>query len=170
MIDTADLRLWEIVEEAATKVTDDTGRFRKSDLEAELRDRLAAEDLDVHVRSAAVDKLAGSLARGFGERRSPKPRKRSSMFHPQGILKLGSGVWVWMEHATPTDLLEWGRLSTKNLARVAIAEADRQDYVAERLDMFRIHTGFAHLGDLERAVYGYTAGDGPFEELEAGRG
>ncbi|GAA2092120.1 hypothetical protein GCM10009759_17490 [Kitasatospora saccharophila] len=156
---TADLRLWQIVEDAAAHVTDEAGRFRRSDLEAELRERLADEDLDVHVRSAAVGKLAGSLVRGFGERRSPKPRRRASMFHPQGILKLGGGVWVWMEHATPTDLLEWGRLSTRNLAKVAVAEADRQDYVAERLDAFRLHSGLTHLGELERAVYGYTGPD-----------
>ncbi|MFD7730466.1 hypothetical protein ACFV6F_08785 [Kitasatospora phosalacinea] len=156
---TADLRLWQIVDDAAAHVTDEAGRFRRSDLEAELRERLADEDLDLHVRSAAVGKLAGSLVRGFGERRSPKPRRRASMFHPQGILKLGSGVWVWMEHATPTDLLEWGRLSTRNLAKVAVAEADRQDYVAERLDAFRLHSSLTHLGELERAVYGYTSPD-----------
>ncbi|WP_238863396.1 hypothetical protein [Kitasatospora sp. A2-31] len=77
------------------------------------------------------------------------------MFHPEGVLKLGSGVWVWMDLATPTDLLEWGRLSTRNLARVARAEADRQDYVAERLDAFRQHGGLL-LGQLERIVFGYV--------------
>ncbi|MFJ4676863.1 hypothetical protein [Kitasatospora sp. NPDC088783] len=164
MSETADLRLWQIVEDAAAHVTDEAGRFRRSDLEEELCDRLASEDLDVHVRSAAVGKLAGSLVRGFGERRSPKPR-RASMFHPQGILKLGGGVWVWMERATPTDLLEWGRLSTRNLAKVAVAEADRQEYVAERLNGFRLHSGLTHLGELERAVYGYTGPD-PAEDAD----
>jgi hypothetical protein len=77
------------------------------------------------------------------------------MFHPQGILKLGNGIWVWMDRATPTDLLEWGRLSTRNLARVATAEADRQDYVSERLDAFRRHIGLAYLGEMERTVFGY---------------
>ncbi|MEV7122865.1 hypothetical protein [Kitasatospora griseola] len=167
MSDTADLRLWQIVEDAAAHVTDQTGRFRRSDLEAELRERLAGEDLDVHVRSAAVGKLAGSLVRGFGDRRSPKPRRQIGMFHPQGILKLGGGVWVWMERATPTDLLEWGRLSTKNLAKVAVAEADRQEYVAERLNGFRLHTSLTHLGELERAVYGYTGPD-PAEDADSG--
>lgn len=48
-----------------------------------------------------------------------------------------------------------GRLSTRNLARVARAEADRQDYVAERLDAFRQH-GDLLLGQLERIVFGYV--------------
>ncbi|GAB7185633.1 hypothetical protein ATKI12_5464 [Kitasatospora sp. Ki12] len=152
---TAEVRLWEIVEEAAQAVTDDTGRFRKGDLESEVRQRLSDADLETHVQAAALDKLAHGLVRGWGERRSPNPRRRSGMFHPHGILKLGSGIWVWMELATPTDLLEWGRLSTRNLARVARAEADRQDYVAERLDAFRIHDGLL-LGQLERIVFGYV--------------
>ncbi|MGW2546811.1 hypothetical protein ACWC5I_39575 [Kitasatospora sp. NPDC001574] len=168
MIDIADLRLLEIVEEAAATVTDDIGRLRKVAFEDEVYDQLMAEDLDARVRSAAVRKTAKALVRGFGDSRSPKPRKNAGMFHPRLVLKLGGGVWVWMDRATPTDLLEWGRLSTRNLARVAIAEADRQDYVAERLDMFRIHTGFAHLGELERAVYGYIDSDAPFEDGDFG--
>ncbi|MCY0928221.1 hypothetical protein OTB20_18870 [Streptomyces sp. H27-H1] len=155
----SDSRLWQIVEEAAASVTDETGRFRKSDLEDELRNRLAHEDLEVHVRAAAADKLVQGLVRGFGERRSPKPRRQSGMFHPEGILKLGNGIWVWMDRATRTDLLEWGRLSTRNLARVATAEIDRQRYVADRLDAFRQHTGFDLLGELERTVFGYIASE-----------
>ncbi|MFJ1707575.1 hypothetical protein [Kitasatospora sp. NPDC088346] len=152
---TAELRLWEIVDEAAHAVTDQSGRFRKGDLEAEVRQRLAATDLEAHVQAAALDKLVHGLVRGWGERRSPNPRRKSGMFHPEGVLKLGSGIWVWMDLATPTDLLEWGRLSTRNLARVARAEADRQDYVAERLDAFRQH-GDLLLGQLERIVFGYV--------------
>jgi hypothetical protein len=78
------------------------------------------------------------------------------MFHPQRILPLGSGMWVWMDLATPTDLIEWGRLSTRNLARVETAEADRQSYVDERVDAFRGHTGLVLLGELERIVFGYA--------------
>ncbi|MFF2041838.1 hypothetical protein ACFVVX_15525 [Kitasatospora sp. NPDC058170] len=151
----AELPLWEIVDEAAHAVTDESGRFRKGDLETEVRQRLAATDLEAHVQAAALDKLVHGLVRGWGERRSPNPRRKSGMFHPEGVLKLGSGVWVWMNLATPTDLLEWGRLSTRNLARVARAEADRQDYVAERLDAFRQH-GDLLLGQLERIVFGYV--------------
>ncbi|MFC9327927.1 hypothetical protein [Kitasatospora sp. NPDC057015] len=151
----ADIRLHEIVEEAARAVTDDTGRFHKGAFEAEVRRRLSAEDLDLHVQAAAMDKLAHGLVRGWGERRSPNPRRKAGMFHPKGILKLGSGMWVWMDSATPTDLLEWGRLSSRNLARVAQAETVRQDYVAERLDAFRLHAGLL-LGELERIVFGYV--------------
>ncbi|MGW3185714.1 hypothetical protein ACWDD9_41240 [Kitasatospora sp. NPDC001119] len=152
---TAELRLWEIVEESARALTDETGRFRKSDLEAEVHKRVTDAGIEIHVWSAAVDKMVRGLVRGFGERRSPNPRRKSGMFHPQGILKLGDGIWVWMELATPTDLLEWGRLSTRNLSRVAHAEANRQDYVAERLDAFRLHDGLL-LGQLERIVFGYV--------------
>ncbi|MER6398551.1 hypothetical protein ABT263_21230 [Kitasatospora sp. NPDC001603] len=152
---TAELRLWEIVTEAAHAVTDESGRIHKGALEGEVRQRLAATDLEAHVQAAALDKLVHGLVRGWGERRSPNPRRKSGMFHPEGVLKLGSGVWVWMDLATPTDLLEWGRLSTRNLARVARAEADRQDYVAERLDAFRQH-GDLLLGQLERIVFGYV--------------
>ncbi|MER5765649.1 hypothetical protein [Streptomyces sp. NPDC002082] len=170
----SDARLWQIVEEAAAAVTDETGRFRKGDLEDELRTRFAHEDLEVHVRAAAADKLVQGLVRGFGERRSPKPRRQSGMFHPEGILKLGNGIWVWMDRATRNDLLEWGRLSTRNLARVATAELDRQRYVAERLDAFREHSGFDFLGELEKTVFGYIASeaedpfgdDGPLPDPE----
>ncbi|MEU9074578.1 hypothetical protein AB0D22_07830 [Kitasatospora sp. NPDC048538] len=162
----AEVRLWEIVEEAARTVTDETGRFRKGDLESEVRKRLSGADLEAHVQAAALDKLAHGLVRGFGERRSPNPRRRSGMFHPRGILKLGSGIWVWMELATPTDLLEWGRLSTRNLARVARAEADRQDYVAERLDAFRLHNGLL-LGQLEQIVFGYIHDPQSSPDLDA---
>ncbi|MCX4758800.1 hypothetical protein [Kitasatospora purpeofusca] len=151
----AEFRLWEVVDDAARAVTDESGRFRKGELEAAVRQRLAASDLEAHVQAAALDKLVHGLVRGWGERRSPNPRRKSGMFHPEGVLKLGSGVWVWMDLATPTDLLEWGRLSTRNLARVARAEADRQDYVAERLDAFRQH-GDLLLGQLERIVFGYV--------------
>ncbi|MFF2746443.1 hypothetical protein ACFVVA_12955 [Kitasatospora sp. NPDC058048] len=161
----AELRLWEIVEDAARAVTDETGRFRKGDLEVEVHKRISDAGLEAPVRSAALDKLVHGLVRGWGERRSPNPRRKSGMFHPQGILKLGSGIWVWMELATPTDLLEWGRLSTRNLARVARAEADRQDYVAERLDAFRIHSGLL-LGQLERIVFGYVHDPGANPDLD----
>jgi hypothetical protein len=163
----AEARLWQIVEDAATSVTDDTGRFRKKDLEDALRSRLTDEELQAHVRAAATGKLVQGLVRGFGERRSPKPRRRTSMFHPRGILKLGNGIWVWMDRATPTDLLEWGRLSTRNLARVATAEADRQDYVAERLDAFRRHIALAYLGELERTVFGYIHDPNESADFEA---
>lgn len=152
---TADARLWEMIEGAALAVTDEsTGRFEKKEFVAELRDRLGDEDVMEHIRAVTLDKLAESLARGFGERRSPKPGRRAGMFHPQGILKLGDGKWIWMEYATDRDLIEWGRLSTRNLARVAIAEGGRQRYVAERLEAFEDHRGWK-LGRIEREVFGF---------------
>jgi hypothetical protein len=90
-----------------------------------------------------------------GQNQPVMPRRASSLFHPRRILKLGNG-WVWMDRATVTDLLEWGRQSTKNVTRVKTADADRQSYVAERVDAFRSHHGLVLLGELERIVFGYV--------------
>lgn len=106
------------------------------------------------------------LVRGFGERRSPKLRQTSSMFHPRRILKLGNGIWVWMDRATVTDLLEWGRQSTKNVTRVKTADADRQSYVNERVDAFRDHAGLTLLGELERIVFGYADNPGTPPDID----
>ncbi|MBD0743582.1 hypothetical protein [Streptomyces sp. CBMA152] len=158
---TADARLWEIVEQAAQAVTDGvTGRLEKKELVAELRERLADNSLMDHVRAVTLDRLAESLARGFGERRSPKPGRPSGMFHPRSILKLGDGKWIWMAEATDRDLIEWGRQSTKNLARVAVAEGARQAYVAERLEAFQTHPGWL-LGRIEREVFNHVEIEDP---------
>lgn len=166
MTSATESRLWHIVEEAAASVTDETGRFRKGEFTGALHASLTHDNLDPAVRDLVTVKSIQSLVRGFGERRSPKPRRRDGMFHPRGILKLGNGIWVWMEQATPTDLLEWGRLSTKNLVRVASAEFDRQGYVTERLNAFRVRPGLIHLGELERTVFGYLDGQEPIEAFE----
>ncbi|AZK97048.1 MULTISPECIES: hypothetical protein [Streptomyces] len=71
-------------------------------------------------------------------------------------MKLGTGVWVWMDRATDSDLLEWSRLSRRNRSRVDRADDEVQDYVDQRIDAFRTHTGIVHLGDLERSAFGWT--------------
>lgn len=80
------------------------------------------------------------------------------LFHPRAILPLGDGKRVWMSDATPTDAIEWARLSTQNIARVASADGTRQGYVAERLQAWVDHPDW-RLERLETECFGYTAQD-----------
>ncbi|MFK0121188.1 hypothetical protein [Streptomyces sp. NPDC090994] len=152
-----DLRLQTIVERSARALTDQDGRFHKRQLTDAVREQLAREDLDPHLKSAALDKLAQSLVTGFGEHRNPRRRRSGTLFDPGDIVKLGTGVWVWMDRATDSDLLEWSRLSRKNRVRVDLADAEVQDYVDQRIDAFRLHTDVIHLGELERVAFGWAA-------------
>lgn len=71
MTTTAEMRLRHIVEQTALKLTDADGRFHKRQLTDAVREQIAREDLDPHVKAAALDKLAQSLVTGFGEQRNP---------------------------------------------------------------------------------------------------
>ncbi|MFB6601334.1 hypothetical protein ACFCXR_15625 [Streptomyces noursei] len=155
----ADIRLRSIVEQSAVNLTDDAGRFHKRHLTEAVRDQLAREDLDPHIKAAALDKLAQSLVTGFGEHRNPRRRRTGTLFHPQDVVKLGTGIWVWMDRATDSDLLEWSRLSRRNRARVDLADSEVQDYVDQRIDAFRAHADVVYLGDLERVVFGWDRND-----------
>ncbi|AIA06660.1 hypothetical protein SAZ_32825 [Streptomyces noursei ZPM] len=155
----ADIRLRSIVEQSAVNLTDEAGRFNKCHLTEAVRDQLAREDLDPHIKAAALDKLAQSLVTGFGEHRNPRRRRTGTLFHPQDIVKLGTGIWVWMDRATDSDLLEWSRLSRRNRARVDLADSEVQDYVDQRIDAFRAHADVVYLGDLERVVFGWDRND-----------
>lgn len=161
MTSMAEIRLRHIVEQSAVALTDTDGRFHRSTLTDAVREQLAREDLDPQVRAAALDKLAQSLVTGFGEHRNPRRRRTGTLFHPQDIVKLGTGVWVWMNRATDSDLLEWSRLSRRNRARVDLADAEVQDYVDQRIDAFRAHRDVIYLGDLERVVFGWTKDEAP---------
>ncbi|MGW5868268.1 hypothetical protein ACWFRJ_39685 [Streptomyces sp. NPDC055239] len=154
-----DIRLQHIVEQSAVDLTDSAGRFRKRQLTDAVREKLTGEDLDPHIKAAALDKLAQSLVTGFGEHRNPRRRQTGSLFHPQDVIKLGNGIWVWMDRATDSDLLEWRRLSRRNRARVDVADNEIQDYTDERLDAFRHHTDVVYLGNLERVIFGWTEGE-----------
>ncbi|MFP8959203.1 hypothetical protein ACLIYP_01330 [Streptomyces nanhaiensis] len=156
MTTTADARLRYIVEQSAVALTDADGRFHKRHLTDAVREQLAREDLDPHIKDAALDKLAQSLVTGFGEHRNPRRRRTGTLFDPQDIVKLGTGIWVWMDRATDSDLLEWSRLSRRNRARVDLADSEVQDYVDQRIDAFRAHTDVIYLGDLERVVFGWA--------------
>lgn len=156
MTTTTDIRLQHIVEQSAVALTDSAGRFRKGQLTDAVREKLAGEDLDPHVKAAALDKLAQSLVTGFSEHRNPRRRSTGGLFHPQDVIKLGNGIWVWMDRATDSDLLEWRRLSRRNRARVDLADNEIQDHADERLDAFRSHTDVLYLGDLERVIFGWT--------------
>ncbi|MFF9785089.1 hypothetical protein [Streptomyces nigrescens] len=159
MTTTADIRLRHIVEQTAVDLTDIDGRFHKHRLTDAVRDRLSRDDLDPHIKAAALDKLAQSLVTGFGEHRNPRRRRTGTLFHPRDIVKLGTGIWVWMDRATDSDLLEWSRLSRRNRVRVDLADSEVQDYVDQRIDAFRTHADVVYLGDLERTVFGWADGD-----------
>ncbi|MEU3599295.1 hypothetical protein ABZ714_11265 [Streptomyces sp. NPDC006798] len=157
MTSTADSRLQRIVEQSATALTDADGRFHKRSLTDAVREQLAREDLDAHIRMAALDRLAQSLVTGFGEQRNPRRRRTGALFHPRDLVKLGTGVWVWMDRSTDSDLLEWSRLSRRNRSRVDAADSEVQDYVDQRIDAFRAHADVVYLGDLERLAFGWTS-------------
>ncbi|MFD9715806.1 hypothetical protein [Streptomyces sp. NPDC059076] len=157
MTSTATLRLQRIVEQTALQLTDADGRFHKAALTDAVREQLTRGDLDPHIQAAALDRLAQSLVTGFGEQRNPRRRRTGTLFHPRDLVKPGTGVWVWMDRATDSDLLEWSRLSRRNRSRVDLADSEVQEYVDQRIDAFRAHTDVTHLGDLERLAFGWTA-------------
>jgi hypothetical protein len=82
-------------------------------------------------------------------------------------VKLGTGIWVWMDRATDSDLLEWSRLSRRNRSRVDLADSEVQDYTDQRMDAFRVHTDVVFLGDLERVAFGWAEGNVQGDLLEA---
>jgi hypothetical protein len=154
---TAEARVWEIVGQAARAVTDDSGKFTNKEFVEELTLQLASVDEQApHVRHATIEMTAKSLAARYVSQRNPRPRKQGTLFHPRAILPLGDGNRIWMEQATDSDLIQWARLSTANLSRVALAEGSRQGYVADRLASMRDHPGWT-LGRVEREVFGWVA-------------
>lgn len=151
-------RLFEAVEAAARAVTDVEGHVKTKLLREELDVRF--DDLPDHVRTVARDMQLDHLITAWKTARTPKPTTGVVLFHPSAILPLGNGEFVWMDLATADDLRAWGLLSTKNLARVARAEATRQEYVATRLTVMRDNPDW-RLGQVERDVYGWIEGDEP---------
>lgn len=164
------MRLRQIVEQSALALTDTEGRFHKSHLTDAVREQLARVDLDPHIQTAALDKLAQSLVTGFGEVRNPRRRRTGTLFHPQDIVKLGNGTWMWMDRATDSDLLAWSRLSRRNRSRTDLADNEVQDYIDQRVDAFRDHPGLVLLGDLERIVFGYVNNPNQAADFEAEEG
>ncbi|TXL84194.1 hypothetical protein [Streptomyces sp. IB2014 016-6] len=150
------IRLRGIVEQSAVALTDADGRFHKNQLTDAVREQLARDDLDPGIRAAALDTLAQSLVTGFGEHRNPRRRRNGSLFHPQDILKLGNGIWVWMDRATDSDVLQWSRLSRRNRARVDQADSEIQEYADQRADAFRAYPDIVYLGELERVAFDWT--------------
>ena len=156
MIYVSEQALREIALEAAVEVTTEIGRLHKQDFHAAICERLSRQN-DPHLLAAAIDKAAQAMTRDFGERHNPRRHRRSGgLFHPRSMCKLGGGIWVWMEYATPTDLTEWGRVSSRNTVRTISAEAEKQQYILDRTDAFRAHPYIEQLGPLERAVFRFT--------------
>ncbi|MFG2924231.1 hypothetical protein ACGFYA_22340 [Streptomyces sp. NPDC048305] len=149
----SDPQLRQLALEAAQHVTTDAGRMHKDDF---LDDLCARIHERADLEGAVLKKAAQGLMRDLGERRSPRRNKRTGgMYHPESIIKLGNGIWVWMKHTTPTDMTQWGLISSRNTVRTITAAADTQQYIHERTDAFRSHPGISSLHPLEEAVFHY---------------
>lgn len=146
-------RLFEAVEAAARAVTDDEGRFEAKRLREELAARM--DDLPDHVRVIAHEMQVAQLVQAWRRARTPRPVGGAVLFNPSAIIPLGHGQSVWMDVATSDDLRAWGLLSTRNLARVAVAEGSRQEYIVTRLEVLRDRPGRL-LGEIEREVFGWV--------------
>ncbi|MEU8522394.1 hypothetical protein [Streptomyces sp. NPDC048577] len=160
----SDPHLRKLALEAAQYITNDAGRMSKEDLLDDLCARIRErEDLE----GAVVRKAAQGLMRDLGERRSPRRNKKTGgLYHPESIIKLGNGIWVWMKHTTPTDMTQWGLISSRNTVRTITAAADTQRYIHERTDAFRSNPGFSSLHPLEEAIFAYqqdTLDDGDWD-------
>lgn len=152
----SDPQLRELALEAAQHVTSDIGRMHKDDVLDDLCRRIRErEDL----QGAVLKKAAQSLMRDLGERRSPRRNRRTGgLYHPDSIIKLGNGIWVWMRRTTPTDMSQWGLISSRNTVRTITAAAETQQYIFDRTDAFRAHPGISSLHTLEEAVFHYQQG------------
>ncbi|MCW8379810.1 hypothetical protein [Streptomyces justiciae] len=156
MIRASNPALRKIALEAAEEVTTDIGRIHTDELYEAICERLRRHP---ELLDAAVAKCAAGMTRDLGERRSPRRhRKTGGLYHPDSILRLGGGIWVWMKDATPTDTTQWGRLSSRNTVQIITAEAERQRYIIDRMDAFREHPAFQRLAPLEEAVFHYQQG------------
>ncbi|MCX4718265.1 hypothetical protein [Streptomyces virginiae] len=156
MTSNTELLLRQLVEETALEITDAEGRFRKRDLVQAVRGKLDHVNLSPDTLAIALDKLADNAVTGFGDQRNPRRRGPGSFFHPDDILKLGNGVWVWMRRATDSDLVAWRKQSRRNRVHVYAVDDEQEDYAVERLDAFRTNDGIVYLEDLERVVFHWT--------------
>ncbi|MFB7630507.1 hypothetical protein ACFC0M_06100 [Streptomyces sp. NPDC056149] len=153
----AEIHLRHIVEQSAVALTDADGRFHKRDLTVAVQEHLAHQHLDPHLQAAALEKLAHSAVTKWGEERNPRRWESTGrFFHPQSVMKLGNGIWVWMARATDSDMVQWRRLSRKNRARIDRADDEVQDYSDEVLNAYRAHRDIVYLEDLERVVFGWS--------------
>ncbi|MEW1599409.1 hypothetical protein [Streptomyces sp. NPDC093808] len=145
--------LRKLVLDVARRITTDRGRIHTDELQRELAKELAEhEDL----MPMALAKGCQGLIRDMGDRHSPRRRRTTGgLYHPDAVLKLGNGIWVWMKDATPTDITQWGRVCSRNAVRILTSEAETQQYIADRTDAFRAHPGIERLASLEEAVFHY---------------
>ncbi|MDT0382319.1 hypothetical protein RM572_26525 [Streptomyces sp. DSM 42041] len=150
---TSDPVLRKIALEAAQQVTTDTGRIHQDELLEALCERLAPRE---ELLGLVIKKAGQAMMRDLGERHSPRRhRTTEGLYHPKSIMKLGNGIWVWMEDSTATDMTEWGRISSRNFVRTATAEAHKQEYVRSRSDAYRANPHCVQLSSLEESVFGY---------------
>lgn len=149
----SDPKLRQLALDAAHEATTDIGRMHTNDM----LDILCGK-LDKHpdLHSVLLRKAAQGALRDLGERRSPRRNRiTGGLYHPDSIMKLGHGVWVWMKDATFTDMTAWGRVAAQNTIRTITADGAKQKYVFERTDAFRQNPTFERLAPLEAAVFDY---------------
>ncbi|MFI5744239.1 hypothetical protein ACIA9I_38530 [Streptomyces anulatus] len=145
--------LRSLVLEVARRITTDCGRIHTDELQSELAKELAEHE---NLLPMALAKGCQGLIRDMGDRHSPRRRRTTGgLYHPDAVLKLGNGIWVWMKDATPTDITQWGRICSRNAIRILTSEAETQQYIADRTDAFRSHPGYERLAPLEEAVFHY---------------
>ncbi|CAL9415729.1 hypothetical protein [Streptomyces sp. enrichment culture] len=150
---TSDPVLRRIALEAAEQVTTDIGRIHQEELLEALCEQLASRK---ELLGLVIKKAGQAMMRDLGERHSPRRhRTTDGLYHPKSIMKLGNGIWVWMKDSTPTDMTEWGRISSRNFVRTATAEAHKQEYVSSRSDAYRENPHCERLSTLEESVFGY---------------
>ncbi|WP_420036040.1 hypothetical protein ACN2WE_30900 [Streptomyces sp. cg28] len=158
----SDPALRKIALTAAELVTTDTGRIHQDELLEALCEQLAQHP--EHIASMRR-KAAQAMMRDLGERHSPRRhRTANGLYHPKSIMKLGNGIWVWMKDSNPTDMTEWGRISSRNFVQTATAEAHKQEYVGARSDAYRDNPHCVRLSQLEESVFGYQQGS--FDDLD----
>ncbi len=160
----AEVWMQEIAQKAAEAVTGRDGRFKDPDFFAEIERLLAEEERPDVIREVKLN-AARRIGNRFLRARSPRKKKDDpidALFDPGYILPLGDETRVFMDRATPDDLIMYGALSSEMAANVNRAAADRQDYVASRLKAFRSSKGQL-LGGIERDVFGYVEPDEPEE-------
>ncbi|MGZ2361575.1 hypothetical protein LRE75_33670 [Streptomyces sp. 372A] len=153
MTQIANNALRTLVLEVARRITTDRGRIHTEELQRELAKELASNK---DLLPLALTKGCQGLVRDMGARHSPRRRRTSGgLYHPDSVLKLGNGIWVWMKDATPTDITQWGRICSRNAVHILTSEAENQQYVADRTDAFRDHPEIQRLASLEEAVFHY---------------
>jgi hypothetical protein len=170
-VSTHEVRIWELVEQAARAATDEDGRFSGKRHKDELAHLLSTVDFP-QVRDVQLDLSARKLVESFARRRNPRTRNGQSaipsLYDDGFLLVLEDGMRVWMEDATQQDLILWGNRTAEKTAKHLEAQRQREQYIEARLTVWRGRPDIEKLGKLERHFFGYSPvdGDGMDDDLD----